>query len=82
MTLELMERILGEKIQAAPETNGKRKQYPYPTRMKGEGASSVKRKQQAGEVQSTEDEVKVRVMPDSSLLKHSIRLCGSCLEEL
>ena len=30
MTLERMERILGGKIQVGPQTNGKRKQYPYP----------------------------------------------------
>ena len=30
MTLERMERVLGEKTQVALQTNGKRKQYPYP----------------------------------------------------
>ena len=29
MTLERKERVLGEKIQVAPQTNGKRKQYPF-----------------------------------------------------
>ena len=43
MTLERMERVLGGKIQVAPQTNGKRKQYPYPHTMKGEGASSMKK---------------------------------------
>ena len=83
MTLERMERVLGEKIQVAPQTNGKRKQYPYPHK---DERRRYKQCEKGSSKQEKSNLPKAKENCESCGIvvcrQHSIRLCDSCLEKL
>ena len=83
MTLERMERVLGEKIQVAPQTNGKRKQYPYPhtdERRRCKQCEKGSSKQEKSNLLKTKQNCKSFGIVVCR--QHSIHLCDSCLQKL
>ena len=83
MTLERMERVLGEKIQVAPQTNGKRKQYPYPhtdERRRCKQCEKGSSKQEKSNLPKTNENCESCGI--AVCRQHSIRLWDSCLEKL
>ena len=83
MTLERMERVLGEKIQVAPQANGKRKQFPYPhtdERQRCKQCEKGSSKQEKSNLPKTKENCESCGIVVCR--QHSIRLCDSCLEKL
>ena len=83
MTLERMERALGEKIQVAPQTNGKRKQYPYPH---ADERPRCNQCEKGSSKQENSNLPKMKENCESCVIvvcrQHAIRYCDSCLEKL